>query len=263
MRKALIGLGLSLVFVPLFLVVWYVAAVRWEPMDALTMALPQTVRNTISQTLVARANFDARGFSAAMRAVKLDPASEDAWTMYCATGVSDGKDIAGALQACSRSESMNSSSAYPSFHAQVIAEAYEEAHRPCDGLPILKKTMGEEKVNNISPIFSVGRLEATCGQMEAAEKHLRAVVRLREEDLRSNNWEDRPPGPTDPPESYEKEFRLYLSEARQNLSALLTLRHEDEEAFRVCRSALGTELKQCSCQFKPREGIACDSSMTK
>jgi hypothetical protein len=259
MRKALIVVGLSLVSLPLLLVVWYLAAMRWEPMDALAMAFPQGVRNTISHELVARANFDATGFPAARRAVKLNPASEDAWTMFCATGVSDGKDIDEALKACSRTASMTDNL----FHAQVIAEAYEEAHRPCDGLPVLKKTMGEEKVNNISPIFSVGRLEVTCGQMEAAEKHLRAVVRLREEDLRSMNWEDRPPGSDGPPDTYEKSFRLYLSQARQNLSSLLTLRHKDDEAFRICRSALGTELKRCSCQFKPRGGVACSTSSTE
>lgn len=170
------------------------------------------------------------------------------------------KDMDGALQACSRAESMNSSSNYPSFHAQVIAEAYDEAHRSCDGLPILKKTMGEERVNNISPIFGVARLEIICGQMDAAEKQLRAVVKLREEDLRSNNWEDRPPGADGTPDTYEKAFRLYLSVARQNLSSLLTLRHEDVEALRVCRTSLGTDLKRCSCRFKPREGIACESS---
>jgi hypothetical protein len=259
MRRSLIGLGVSSVALPLLLVVWYLAAVGWEPMDALTMVLPQGVRNTISHELLARANFDAKGFPAARRAVKLNPASEDAWTMYCATGVRDGKDLGGALQACSHAASMTDMM----FHAQVIAEAYEEAHRPCDGLPVLKKTMGEERVNNISPIFSVGRLEATCEEMEAAETHLRAVVRLREEDLRSNNWEDRPPGSDGTPDTYEKAFRLYLSEARQNLSALLTLRHKDAEAFRICRSALGTELKQCSCRFKPRDAVVCDSSATE
>jgi hypothetical protein len=148
------------------------------------------------------------------------------------------------------------------FHAQVIAEAYEEAHRPCDGLPALKKTMGQENVTHISQIFSVGRLEATCGRMEAAENHLRAVVRLREEDLRSNNWEDRQPGSDGTPDTYEKAFRLYLSEARQNLSSLLTLRRKDAEAFRVCRSALGVELTICSCQFKPRGSVARDAELS-
>jgi hypothetical protein len=223
------------------------------------MALPQGVRSTISHELAAMANFDAKSVSAARRAVKLNPASEDAWTMFCATGVRDGKDMDGALQACSRAASMASNG----FHAWAIAEAYEEAHRPCDGLPVLRKTMGEEKVNNISPIFSVGRLEVTCGLMEAAEKHLRAVVRLREEDLRSNNWEDRPPGPDVTPDTYEKVFRRNLSEARQNLSSLLTLRQKDEEAFRVCRSALGTELRRCSCQFEPRERVTCNTSSTE
>lgn len=259
MRKALIVVGLSLVSLPLLLVVWYLAAVWWRPMDALTMAFPQGVRNTIGHELVARANFDAKGFPVARRAVKLNPASEDAWTMFCATGVRDGKEMEEALQACSHAASMTDNG----FHAQVIAEAYEEVHRPCDGLPILRKTMGDEKVNNISPIFSVGRLEVTCGQIDDAEKHLRAVVSLREEDLRSNNWEDRPPGADGKPDTYEKYFRLFLSEARQNLSALLTLRHKDDEAFRVCRSALGTELKRCSCQFKPREGVACGTSATE
>jgi hypothetical protein len=259
MRKGLIALFVFSLSLPVLLVVWYLAAVGWQPMDLLTMALPQGVRNTISHELLARAQFDAKGFPAAKRAVKLNPASEDAWTMYCATGVRDGKDMDGALHACSRAASMTEMI----FHAQVIAEAYEEAHRTCDGLPVLKKTMGEERVNNISPIFSVGRLEATCGDMDAAEKHLRAVVRLREEDLRSNNWEDRPPGSDGTQDTYEKAFRLYLSQARQNLSALLTLRHKDAEAFRVCRSALGTELKQCSCRFKPREGVACDYSATE
>jgi hypothetical protein len=259
MRKALIGLSVSLISLPLLLVVWYLAAVLWAPMDTITMALPQGVRNTISHELVARANFDAKSFSLATRALQLDPASEDAWTMFCATGVSDGKDMEGALQACSHAASMTNML----FHAQVIAEAYEEAHRPCDGLPVLKKTMGEEKVNNISPVFSVGRLEVTCGEMENAEKHLRAVVRLREEDLRPFNWEDRPPGADGKPDTYEKAFRLYLSEARQNLSALLTLRHKDEEAFQVCRSALGKGLKRCICRFEPREGITCDSSATE
>jgi hypothetical protein len=149
------------------------------------------------------------------------------------------------------------------FHSQLIAQAYEEAHRPCDGLPVLKKTMGPEEVNNMSPIFSVSRLEVTCGEMENAEIHLRAVVRLREKDLRSNNWEDRPPGADGNPNTYEKAFRLYLSEARQNLSSLLTLRHKDAEAFEVCRSALGTELKRCTCRFKPREGVTCDFSATE
>lgn len=259
MRKALIGLGVSLVSVPLLLVVWYLLAVTWAPMDALTMALPQGVRNTISKELVVRANFDAKGFPAAKRAAKLSPDSEDAWTMSCATGVSAVNAMDVALEACSRAASMTDSF----FHAQVIAEAYEEADRPCDGLPVLRKTMGEESVSNISPVFSVGRLEVTCSQMEAAEEHLRTVVRLREEYLRPFNWEDRPPGAEGKPDTYEKAFRLYLSEARQNLSALLTLRHKDEEAFHVCRSALGTELKRCTCRFTPREGVACDSSATE
>ena len=259
MRNALIGLGAFLVSLPLLLVVWFLAALWWAPMDALTMALPQRVRNTISDELVAGASFTAKGFPAARRALKLNPASEDALTMLCATGVRDATDMEGALKACSQAASMTDNL----FHSQVIAEAYEEAHRPCDGLPVLKKTMGEENVNNISPIFSVGRLEATCGEMQNAEIHLRAVVRLREEDLRSNNWEDRPPGADGKPDTYEKAFRLYLSVARQNLSALLTLRHKNTEAFDICRSALGMDLKRCSCVFKPRESVACDTSATK
>ena len=123
--------------------------------------------------------------------------------------------------------------------------------------------MGEEKVDNISPIFSVGRLEVTCGEMESAEMHLRAVVRLRAEDLRPFNWEDRPPGADGKPDTYEKASRLYLSEARQNLSALLTVLHKDAEAFDVCRAALGTALKRCSCRFEPREGVVCDFSATE
>lgn len=227
-------------------------------MDALTIVLPNRVRNTISGDLVAGADFSAKGFLSAKRAVKLNPANEDAWTMFCATGVRDGTDLDGALKACSYAASMTDNS----FHAQVIAQAYEEAHRPCDGLPVLKKTMGQEERNNISPIFGVGRLEATCGDMENAEIHLRAVVKLREEDLRSNSWEDRPPE-ADGPDSYEKSFRLSLSEARQNLSSLLTLLHKDAEAFDVCRSALGTKLKRCTCRFKPREGVTCDFSATE
>ena len=176
-------------------------------MDALTIALPQAVRNTISRALVARANFDAKGFPDARRAIKLDAGSEDAWTMYCATGAREGKHIGEALQACSRAEAMNSVSDYPTFHAQVIAEAYEEAHRQCDGLPILKQTMGEEKSNNISPIFSVARLEITCGHMDDAERHLRTVVRLWQGDMRDMNWEDRPPNNDGEPATYEKFFR--------------------------------------------------------
>jgi hypothetical protein len=158
---------------------------------------------------------------------------------------------------------MNAVSDFPVFHAQVITEAYEALGRPCDGLPILRKTMGEEKVNNISPVFEVGRLEATCGQMDKAEEHLRAVVRLRKEDMLSNNWEVRPLGPDDPPDSYEKENRRYLSTARQNLSALLTLRRLDDEAFQVCRAALGLQLSQCSCRFGPRNGVTCSTSSSK
>jgi hypothetical protein len=45
-RKRLIGLGVGL---PLMLVIWYFAAVWWEPMDVVTMALPERVRNTISR----------------------------------------------------------------------------------------------------------------------------------------------------------------------------------------------------------------------
>lgn len=256
MRKEWISLSVAL---PVMLVVWYLAALMWAPMDTFTMALPQSIRNTISRELVAGADFSEKGFPAARRAVKLNPASEDALTRLCATGVTDGTDLEGALRACSRAASMTDNL----FHAQVIAEAYEEAHRPCDGLPVLKKTMGQEEVNNISPIFSVGRLEATCGDMENAEIHLRAVVRLREEGLRSNNWEDRPPGADGKPDTYEKTFRLSLSEARQNLSSLLTLRHKDAEAFDLCRSALGTELKRCTCRFEPREGVTCDFSATQ
>lgn len=241
MGKALIGLGAA---VPVVLVIWYLAALWWAPMDAVTVVLPQHIRNTISDQLLAGANFRATGFPAARRAVRLNPASEDALTMFCATGVRDATDMGGALKACSRAASMTDTQ----FHAQVIAEAYEEAHRPCDGLPVLKKTMGEEKVGNISAIFSVGRLEVTCGEMESAEMHLRGVVRLRAEDLRPFNSED---------------SRRYLSEARQNLSALLTVLHRDAEAFDMCRAALGTALKRCSCRFEPREGVACDFSATE
>ena len=241
MRRAMFGLGAILVGVPLLLGVLYLAAVRWAPMDAVTIELPQAVRNTISRTLVARANFDAKGFPEARRAVRLNPWSEDAWTTYCSTGAREGKHVGETLRACSRAEAMNSVSDYSSFHAQVIAEAYEETQRPCDGLPILKKTMGPEKSNNISPIFSVARLEITCGQMDDAEKHLRTVVRLWQDDMRDMNWEDRPPNNDGKPDTYEKFFRLSLSKARQNLSALLTLRNQDDEAFRMCRSAIGTE----------------------
>jgi hypothetical protein len=203
---------------------------------------------------VAITNFYTTDFPMAKRAANLNPANEEAWTKLCATGVRDGTDMEGALNACSHAAAMTKMQ----FHADVIAQAYEEAHRPCDGLPVLKKTMGEESVSNISPI-SVARLEARCGEMENAENHLRAVVRLREEDLRSPfNWEERPPGTDGKPDTYEKASRLYLSEARKNLSSLLTLRHKEAEAFDVCRSALGTELKRCTCRFLPRQGVTCD-----
>jgi hypothetical protein len=126
---------------------------------------------------------------------------------------------------------------------------------------VLKKMMGEEKVNNISPIFQVARLEVTCGEMDAAENHLRTVVRLRREDLRANGWEDRPPSPGEYAEdTYEKAFRMNLSKARENLSALLSMRHEDAEAFQVCRAAIGLDMKRCICQFQPRGGTACHAS---
>jgi hypothetical protein len=255
MRKVLIGLGVAL---PSMLVIWYLTALWWTPMDAVTVVLPHRVRNTISSDLLAGADFGATGFPSAKRAVKLDPDSEDAWTMLRASGVSDGTDLDRALTACSRAASLTDNL----FHAQVIAQAYAEAQRPCDGLPVLRKTMGQEAVDNISPIFSLGRLEATCGDLENAEIHLRAVVRLREDDMRSNTWKDRPPVASDP-DSYENTFRLYLSEARQNLSALLTVLHKDGEAFDVCRAALGTELKRCSCRLEPTEGVVCDFDATK
>lgn len=262
LRKLFIVAGV-LILLPLLAVVLYFAAAWWAPTDLFTMAMPKAVRNTVSRAIVRNADFEAKGYPAAKRAAKLDPASEDAWTMYCATGARARSDVGATLQACSRADAMNSVADYPAFHAQVIAEAYEEMGRPCDGLPILRKTMGEEKVDNISPVFDVGRLEATCGQMEEAEEHLRAVVRLRKEDMLSNHWEDRPPGPADPPNSYEKEFRLYLSAARQNLSALLTQRGQDEEAVQLCRAALGLQLSQCSCQFRPRNGVACSTPSAK
>jgi len=257
MRKAFVFAGVSILAVPLFLALSYLAAVYLSPVDALTVAMPRALRSTISNALVDKAHFEAKDFPAARRAARLDPTNESAWTMMCATGASNRTTLGDALQACSRAESMNATSDYPAFHAEVIADAYAEAGRPCDGLPILRKTMGEETVNNISPVFNVGRLEATCGQMNEAEEHLRAVVRLREEDLRSNNWEDRPPGSDGPPDTYEKAFRLYLSQARQNLSSLLALRHKDAEALQVCRAALGRGLSQCTCRFKPKNGVAC------
>lgn len=232
-------------------------------MDTITLVLPQPLRNTISHALVSKADFDAKGAPFARRATKLSPSSEDAWTMFCATSARDGKDIDGTLLACSNAASMNSVSDYPSFHAQIIAEAYEEAHHPCDGLPILKQTMEPEKSNNISPIFAVARLEITCGQMDDAEQHLRTVVQLWRSDMSDMHWEDRPPGNDGYPDSYEKIFRLSLSKARSNLSALLTLRHKDDEAFRVCRAAIGTDLKRCSCQLAPQQDVACDFSVTK
>jgi rhodanese-related sulfurtransferase len=210
----------------------------------------------MSRELIAGAGFGAEDFPAARRAVKFDPPNEEALVRLCATGVRDGTALQAALEACGKVASMTNNS----FHAGVVAEAFEEAHRPCDGLPVLKKTMGDEATNNVSPIFSVGRLEAECGEMEHAESHLRAVVRLRLEDLRTFNWEDRPPSADENQNTYEGSERLSLSEARRNLSALLTLRHKDTEAFQVCRSALGSELKRCTCRFLPREGVDCDVS---
>jgi hypothetical protein len=254
MRKTL----MVLLLVPVCLGIWYVMAIRWAPMDTITLALPQSARNAISHALVSKAHFAAKGAPFAKRATKLSPSSEDAWTMYCATSASAGEDIDGTLHACSRATSMNSVSAYPSFHAQVIAEAYEEAHHPCDGLPLLEQTMGPEKTNNISPIFDVARLEVTCGHMDDAENHLRMVVQLWQSDMRDNNWEDRPPNNDGNPDSYEKFFRLSLSIARRNLSALLTLRHKDDEALRVCQAAIAVELKHCGCRLFPRGRVACD-----
>jgi hypothetical protein len=227
-------------------------------MDALTRILPQTAKDLISHALVSKANFDAKGAPFAKRATKLNPSSEDAWTMYCATSARAGNDTDGALQACSRAASMNALSAYPSFHAQVIAEAYEEAQHPCDGLPLLKQTMGPEKSNNISPIFDVARLEITCEHMDDAESHLRTVVQLWQGDMHDYKWEDRPPNNDGGPDSYEKFFRLSLSMARRNLSALLTLRHKDDEALHMCQAAIGIELKHCSCRLVPRGRVACD-----
>ena len=252
--NASLVLSVLVFWLPLLLVIWSLAAVLWAPLDALTMALPQRVRNTVSAQLVAGSHFEAKDFPVAKRAVKLDPANEDAWTKLCSASVRDGTDLDRAMEACSRAAVMTDNL----FHAQVIAEAYEQAHQPCLGLPVLKKTMGEESVSDISPIFSVGRLEATCGQMEDAERHLRAVVRLRVEDLRPFNWEDRPPTAGEKSDTYENSSRLSLSEARQNLSSLLTLRKKDEEALLVCRAALGAELARCTCHFTPRAGVACD-----
>ena len=254
MRKRL----LALLLVPLFIGIWYALAIWWAPMDTVTLILPRTARSAVGHALVSKANFDAKGAPFAMRATKLNPSSEDAWTMYCATSARAGSDTNATLQACSRAVSLNPLSDYPSFHAQVIAEAYEEAHHPCDGLPVLKRTMGPETVSNKSPISNVARLEITCGEMDSAEKHLRTVVRLWQDDMRDMNWEDRPPNDDGKPDSYEKYFRLSLSIARRNLSALLTLRGKNEEALHVCQAANGINLKQCSCRLLPRNRVSCD-----
>ena len=57
MRKGLIALFVFSLSLPVLLVVWYLAAVGWQPMDLLTMALPQGVRNTISHELLASGDF--------------------------------------------------------------------------------------------------------------------------------------------------------------------------------------------------------------
>ena len=247
-----------LLIVPLLMGIWYAAAIWWAPMDTITLILPRTARSAVGHALVSKANFDAKGAPLAKRATTLNSASEDAWTMYCATSARAGNDMNATLQACSRAASMNSSSDYPFFHAQVISEAYEEVQHPCDGLPLLKTTMEPEHSNDKSPISDVARLEITCGEMDSAEKHLRTVVRMWQDDMREMNWEDRPPNNDGMPDSYEKIFRLSLSIARRNLSALMTLRGKDDEALYVCRVANGINLKQCSCRLLPRNRVSCD-----
>jgi len=261
MYRGLLTIGICLFALPFILAGSYLLVTRWPPMDVVTMMMPQVVRDGVSHLMLTAADFSANGLKTAKRAVKLSPTNEEAWTRYCATGVQDGQDMAAALQACARAEAMNAASAYPDFHAEIIAEAYEEARRPCDGLGILKTRIGPGKREEISPLFAVGRLEVTCGRLEDAEGHLRAVVRLREDDLRSTKAEDFPPPPNEEPKSYEEEFRVYLAQARENLSALLTLRHEDDEALRLCRAAKGFQWKQCSCQFEPRNGVSCKISI--
>lgn len=236
-------------------VVWSHAVLLLSPLDSLTMTLPRRVRKAVAKELIAGAHFDAKDFPTASRAVRLDPANDDAWTAFCAAGVRDGKDMGGALAACAHAAETTRGG----FHAELIAEAYRAAQQPCAGLPVLRKTMGEETTSNISPIFSVGRLEAECGEMEEAERHLRSVVELRQKDLRDFNWLT-PGGGLN---SIQISAGRSLSEALQNLSALLTMRHKDDEALRVCRAALGTELKRCTCHFAPNEGVACDTSYSR
>jgi hypothetical protein len=58
------------------------------------------------RSTLGRSKFWCDGLPSGTARVRLNPASEEALTMYCATGVRDATDIEGALKACSRAASM-------------------------------------------------------------------------------------------------------------------------------------------------------------
>jgi tetratricopeptide (TPR) repeat protein len=83
MRRVLWGLLVFVLCLPLAFVLYLVAAARYPSMDRFTEKLPATVGAAIAQVALQRAGFGKDEGRAVDRAIRLDPASADAWSRRC------------------------------------------------------------------------------------------------------------------------------------------------------------------------------------
>ena len=241
MRKLLLSAGIAILCLPMLFVIWLLLASRWSRMDAATMQAPPSLRKTIAEMVLQKADYGKESLPALDRALRLDPQNGDAWSRRC--GLPFDEDTAPSLKDCEAAVQFNKGP----YDCYRLGRAQDALNNPCTAEDSFTQATSATASNpDYTYIDSMGRAALRCGHLPAGRAGLETAIELEEKSLKD-------------PEDHDDEIadtKKDMLTDREYLIVLYNREHENTLAAEAC-SATHPDWKSCNCDLDPKGLVAC------
>jgi hypothetical protein len=235
-------LGVVVVCLPMMFVGWLLLAARWTKMDALTVQMPEGMRQLVAQVAESNATWGKDGRAKLERVTRLDPGNAGAWSGRCESFFGGTKRTAD-VATCKIAVSLDGSSG----NYNGLGDAQERAGDACGAEESFTKAASEDSSSNDYVYTeSMGRAGLRCGDMPGARAGLETALEKAEKSIKDPDEDDDELADTKSDMLKDREFLVVIYQKE----------HESSLATTTC-SLAHPDWKGCACELKADGDVTC------
>jgi len=229
---------------PMIFVMWLMAAVRLQTMDALTLRMPTDVRQMVADVAFQRVGWDKGSLQRLQRVIRLDPQNVDAWSRRC----TEYKEADGAMVNLQTCETAVALSGTPE-NLDGLGRAQEATGDACAADASFTKAAGKTSEQTYLYVEDMGRAALRCGDLYGARAGFETAI-IQEDKVLKEPDEDQ--DEIDDTKADQLNDREYLVVALDRL-------HEVKLSHEACAAA-HPDWSGCACVLDAKGLVGCKES---